>query len=208
MNECTHIVLTVNTQVGELAVCRPEKGEIAKIKDVAKSIFLEAFSTTYRGYHQASQSSETIENWLRIKEGISFEDWLNKTFDDEYADYENGKKQFIHLYKDKNLIGWLSHSPVSETGEIYLSQCSLEASFRGQRVAKTIFQEVLQEQSTLNTILPGVKVIKLIARKINVRAESLYMGVGFTQDLTIDPSQYGESYDERYVGYRLTTNHI
>lgn len=96
----------------------------------------------------------------------------------------------------------LSHSPVSEKGEVYLSQCSLEAGSRNHKVASTAFGKVLRENS-IRQLFPEVKEVKLIARKINTIAHSLYTKAGFTMDETIDPAVYGDSYDDRYIGFRL-----
>ncbi|MBS0634011.1 MAG: hypothetical protein JSR37_00930 [Verrucomicrobia bacterium] len=196
-------LLTVKTANGkQFAVVRPDKEAVERTKKVAKETFIEAFTTTYTQYHKESGDKGPIEVWLGKKEGYTIDQWLSDTFEGEYTEYLEGKKFFVHLYDEQNnLAGWLSHGPVSETGEMYLSQCSLEAASRGQRVASEAFAEVLQNK-TYETIFPGVKVVKLIAREINKIAERLYLGAGFTKDTTIDPKIYGESYGPLYVGYR------
>ncbi len=194
---------TIHIKAQKLSIVRPDKDTVYKTKDLAKSIFVEAFRTTYTGYHQKSESKLSIEAWLRLKEGYTITSWLEATFDGEFEEFEKGEKDFIHLNDESGtLIGWLSHGKVSEIGDVYLSQCSLEAQSRNQRVASTAFQEVLQNKELIQTVLPGAKEFKLIARKINEYADKLYTQAGFTKDETIDPKVYGESYDDRYVGYR------
>lgn len=186
-----------------LTVYRPDEATVEKTKATAKEIFVEAFATTYTGYHTNSKSADPIEKWLRLKEGLSLQQWLSNTFDGEYEEYKAGKKGFVYLVNSKgNLMGWLSHSPVSEKGELYLSQCSLEAASRGKKVASTAFAAVFQTQ--IHTMFPGLKEVKLIARRINESANWLYTKAGFTRDETINPAVYGDSYDNRYVGFRCT----
>ena len=188
---------------GTCTIFRPDAATIEKTKSLAKEIFVEAFATTYTEYHQKSSSSDTIEKWLRLKEGLTLKLWLSNTFDGEYDEYKAGKKGFVYLINsNKNIIGWLSHSPVSPTGELYLSQCSLEAGSRNKHLASLSFAVAVQEHA--QKMFPNVKEVKLIARKINERAHWLYTKAGFTKDEKIDPHVYGESYDERYVGYRKT----
>ncbi len=207
ITSCTKPLISIKTKAGkQLSVVRPDKETVTKTKEVAKAIFVEAFTTTYKEYHAKSQAKESIETWLRLKEGFTIESWLQNTFDDEYAQYEQGERHFVHLYdEDSTLVGWLSHSNISDTGEVYLSQCSLEASSRHQQVATSAISCALETES-LEKILPGVKEIKLITRKINEYAARLYERAGFTKDTTIDPSIYGDSYDDRYVGYRKKVN--
>ncbi len=196
-------LLEINTDLGKLVACRPDADMAARTKDIAKEIFIEAFATTYTEYHGNSKSPQSIEVWLQLKEGLTLTKWLSNVFDDEYAEYETGDKQFIHLYSQDKLIAWLSHSPISKAGDVYLSQCSLEAKSRNHKVATTAFSKALQEDC-IQKIFPGVKEVKLITRKVNDLATRLYTKAGFTQDLTIDPSIYGESYDDRYMGFRLS----
>jgi hypothetical protein len=198
-----HVLLEVQTPIGMFIAYRPDLDEMQRTSGLAKAIFQEAFSTTYRDYYRKSGSNESIEKWLRLKEGLTLESWLSNTFDGEYEEYLLGLKGFIYLCdSDGNLVGWLSHSFVSETGEMYLSQCSLEAGSRNQKVTSIIFAETFKN-GYIKKIFPGVKVVKLIARKINTIAHRLYTKVGFIMDETIDPSVYGDSYDDRYVGYQL-----
>lgn len=200
----TGVLLTLKTAKGKFVVVRPDREAVEKTKKIAKEIFIEAFTTTYTGYHKESGDAGSIEVWLGKKEGYTINQWLSDTFDEEYEEYLEGKKFFVHLYDEKEeLSGWLSHGPISETGEMYLSQCSLEAESRGQRVASDAFKEALQKE-TYEKLFPGVKVVKLIAREINKIAEKLYLNAGFTKDVTIDPKIYGEGYGPLYVGYRKT----
>lgn len=186
-----------------MTVYRPDPEEMQNTTAAAKIIFLEAFSNTYRIYHQQSGSIESIENWLDLQSELTLEKWLCNVFDEEYEEYLEGKKEFIFLRNfHGDLLGWLTHSPVSEKGEVYLSQCSLEANSRNQKVTTTIFSNALKE-SCIKKIFPGVKVIKLITRKINTIAVHLYTKAGFIMDETIDPSVYGACYNDRYIGFRL-----
>lgn len=186
-----------------LIIYRPDKDIVEKTKDIAKAIFVEAFTTTYTDYHKKSSSADSIEKWLRLKEGLSLKQWLCNTFEGEYEEYKTGLKGFVHIVNLRGeLLGWISHSPVSKNGELYLSQCSLEGNSRGKKIATTAFVTALKCQ--LQNMFPGVKEVKLIARKINEVAYRLYTRSGFTKDETIDPAIYGESYDDRYVGYRRT----
>lgn len=198
------ILLEVETPIGRFFAYRPNLEEMEKIAPIAKEIFVEAFSTTYRGYYQNSGASVPIEKWLRLKEGFTLETWLCATFDGEYEEYLLGDKEFIFLCSSEGeLIGWLSHTRLSENGELYLSQCSLEHGSRNHKVATTVFNEVFKDHYIKN-IFPGIKEIKLIARKINTIARGLYIKAGFHEDEMIDPSIYGDSYDDRYIGYRLS----
>jgi ribosomal protein S18 acetylase RimI-like enzyme len=196
-------LLEIHSPIGTLIAYRPDLEELQKTSDRAKAIFLEAFSTTYTEYYRNSGSSEPIEKWLRLKDSFTLQSWLSATFDEEYEEYLAGLKSFVYLCNEQGkLIAWLSHSPVSETGDLYLSQCSLSADFHNKKVASTVFATIFQDDN-IQKIFPEVKAIKLITRKINIIAQRLYTKVGFIMDETIDPSIYGESYDNRYVGYRL-----
>lgn len=190
------------------SVQRPNAEQVRATYEVAKQIFVEAFSTTYTTYHKNSGDTGTVAQWLKLSERWTqskdgLKEWLTQTYEDEHKEYLEGKKDFIHLYDNQNkLVGWLSHSPVDEKGDLYLSQCSLEADSRNQRVASTSFTEVLNSD-LLHTMFPEAKELKLIARKINTFARNLYEKAHFICDETIDPKVYGDSYDNRYVGYRL-----
>lgn len=196
-------LLTVKTKKGQFTVHRPDKDAVERTKKLAKEIFVEAFTTTYTEYYKNSKAVEPIEKWLGLREGLTINQWLENTFDGEYEEYLEGKKQFVHLYNDsEELAGWISHEPVSATGEMYLSQCSLEAKSRGGRVSSTVYEEALRDKETIQKLFPGVKVVKLIAREINEYAKRLYKGAGFTVDLKIDPKIYGPGYNDRYIGFR------
>ena len=182
-------------------ILRPDSAQVKVTHDHAKNTFVEAFTTTYTGYYNDARPGVSIEQWLRLKSGLT--EWLSATFDEEYREYQEGTKEFIYLCDGENkLVGWLSHGPVDEKGDLYLSQCSLEAESRNQKVSTTAFAEALKSESLLK-MFPDVKEFKLIARKINTVAERLYTRAGFTKDDTIKPEVYGETYDDRYVGYRL-----
>ncbi len=197
------LLFELNSPLGTLFISNPSWDEFNNQSAEAKNIFVEAFSTTYTEYYGESGSQEPIEKWLKLKSHFTLASWLSNVFDDEKEEYLQGLKKFIFVHNQENkLIGWLSYSPLSETGEIYLSQCSLEASSRDQRVATTAFSSVFKE-GLYKKLFPGVKEIKLITRKINTRAKKLYLSNGFIMDETIDPSIYGESYDDRYIGFRL-----
>lgn len=198
------ILLEVEHDNQTLTVYRPDRQMLEKTREKAKEIFVEAFSTTYTGYYKESKAVEPIEKWLRLREGLTLATWLSATFDDEYMEYQEGKKQFVYLCdSSQHLLGWLSHSLVAPDGDLYLSQCSLEADSRNQKLTTTTFKKVL-EKGVIKQIFPGIKQVKLIARKINTIADRLYVHSGFTKDEKIDPSVYGESYDDRYVGYRMS----
>lgn len=197
------ILLEIETPIGQFFAYRPDLEDMQRMAPIAKEIFVEAFATTYRGYYQNSGVNIPIEKWLRLKEGLTLETWLSNTFDGEYEEYLLGDKGFIFLCTtDGQLVGWLSHSWLSKNGELYLSQCSLEHGSRNQKVASTVFNEVFKDYYIKN-IFPGIKEIKLITRKINTIARSLYIKAGFHEDEEIDPGVYGDSYDDRYIGYRL-----
>lgn len=197
------ILLEVETPIGKFIAYRPNLEDMQRTSRAAKNIFVEAFSSTYREYHQNSKAALPIEKWLRLKEGLTLETWLSNTFDGEYEEYLKGAKEFIFLCtKEGQLVGWLSHSMLSKDGELYLSQCSLEHASRNQKVASTVFHEVFKDHHIKN-IFPGITEIKLITRKINTIARSLYIKARFHEDEQLDPRVYGESYDDRYIGYRL-----
>jgi ribosomal protein S18 acetylase RimI-like enzyme len=199
----SEVLQEINTSLGIMTICRPNLEEVQRTASTAKSIFIEAFSTTYTEYHRQSGSTELIEKWLRLRPEMTLHSWLSAVFDDEYEEYLTGRKAFVYLCDSEGaLIGWLSHSPVSEKGELYLSQCSLEAGSRNHKVATAAFQKAFKG-NYIKQLFPDVKQIKLIARKINTIAYSLYTKAGFIVDETIDPAVYGDSYDDRYVGFRL-----
>ncbi len=199
----SEVLVEVPTPIGELFLYRPSSEEMQKMSPVAKKIFVEAFSTTYREYHLKSGSSDSIEKWLRLRGEVTLEGWLSAVFDDEYQEYLAGTKEFIFFSNAHgDLVGWLSYSPMSAQGELYLSQCSLEAGSRNKKVATSAFAQVLQKDYA-KVIFPGAKVLKVITRKINAITKHLFTRAGFIMDETIDPAIYGESYDDRYVGYRL-----
>jgi D-alanyl-D-alanine dipeptidase len=184
-----------------LTICRPDRAAVERTREIAKKIFVEAFATTYRGYHEKSLSNEPIERWLRLKEGLSLEQWLNLTYEGEYVEYQEGKKGFVYLINpDGDLMGWLSHDPVSKEGDVYLSQCALKKELHGRGIAQAAFPFTLEH---IHTMFPGIKSVKLIARKVNERADVLYTRAGFIKDEKIDPKMYGDVYDDRYVGYRM-----
>lgn len=200
------VLLEVETPIGSFVAYRPNAEEMERLAPIAKEIFVEAFSTTYTGYYLDSGVSISIEKWLRLREGLTLKTWLSLTFDGEYEEFLLGEKGFIFLTTlDGELVGWLSHSFLSEKGELYLSQCSLEHGSRNQKVASTVFYEVFTN-NCISKIFPGIKEIKLITRKINTIARGLYTKAGFHEDENIDPSVYGDSYDDRYIGYRLSIN--
>jgi len=199
----SEVLLEIDTSIGTMTICRPNLEEMQRTAPIAKTIFLEAFSTTYTEYHCQSGSIEPIEKWLRLRPGLSLQSWLSLVFDEEYEEYLKGSKAFIYLCDSEGtLVGWLSHSPVSEKGEMYLSQCSLEAGSRNHKVATTAFEKTFKG-NCLKQLFPDVKEVKLIARKINTIAHRLYTKAGFVMDETIDPAVYGDSYDDRYIGFRL-----
>jgi len=196
-------VFEVQTKTTTIAICKPARDVLEKTREVAKAIFMEAFTTTYTQYHRNSGSIEPIETWLGLVD-IKFHDWLNSTFDEEYQEALVGTKEFVYLCgADRSLIGWFSHSPVSKTGEVYLSQGSIEAASRNQKIAQTSFAEAINK-NFFAKLFPGAKEIKVIAREVNAAADHLYTAVGFTKDNKIDPSIYGKQYNNRYVGYRMT----
>ncbi len=196
------IQLEINTPIGAMTIYPPTLAEIQKTASIAKSIFIEAFTTNYTDYYRQSGVQVPIEQWLKLKPHLTLQSWLNLVFDEEYKECLAGTKAMIYLCNnDGILIGWLSHSPMSEKGEMYLSQCSLASDFRNHRVATTAFEKVFQE-NYVKKLFPDIKEVKLIVRKINTIAAHLYIKSGFTMDETIDPSIYGESYDDRYVGFR------
>ncbi len=197
------MLLEIPTPIGNLTAYRPNLEEMQKYAPIAKRLFQEAFSITYREYHRMSHSAETIEKWLHLKEDFTLDSWLSNTFDEEYEDYVMGTKKFVFLRDSQGtLIAWLSHSLVSKEGSVYLSQCSLEAGLHRRGIASSAFAEVLK-QDLIKEVFPEVKEITLITRKINLAARHLYIKAGFTMDETLDPNIYGSSYDDRYVGYRL-----
>jgi ribosomal protein S18 acetylase RimI-like enzyme len=196
-------LLEVTTPLGILTVRRPSMEEMVRTATEAKSIFMESFSTNYTEYYRQSGSTDSIERWLRLKPGLNFCTWLSAVFDEEYNDCSSGKKSFLYLCgPNGKLIGWISHTPVSEKGEVYFSTLTLEAAVRCHRVATAAIAEGLKI-NTFRQLFPGAKEIRIITRKINVIAQRLYLKAGFTQDEAIDPSVYGECYDDRYIGFRL-----
>lgn len=184
-------------------ILRPDDERVRATADRAKQAFVEAFETNYTRFYNESKSEVSIEQWLRLKSGVTVREWLSETFDEEYQEYKAGAKGFIYLCDcQDNLVGWLSHGQVDEKGDLYLSQCSIEAEWRNQKVSTTAFSQVLNNNQ-LSTLFPEVKEVKLIVRKVNTLAQQLYSRAGFTRDETINPENYGASYDDRYVGYRL-----
>ncbi len=201
--DLSEALVEVNTSIGTMTIYRPSLEEMQRTAPIAKAIFLEAFSTTYTEYHRQSGSIEPIEKWLRLRPGLTLQSWLGLVFDEEYEEYLAGSKAFIYLCDSEGtLIGWLSHGPVSEKGEVYFSQCSLEAGSRNRKVATAAFEKAFKEDY-IRQLFPDVKEVKLIARKINTIAHHLYTKAGFIVDETIDPAVYGDSYDDRYIGFRL-----
>lgn len=201
--EPARVIFEIETPVVSLIGYRPSIDELIELSPQAEAIFVEAFSTTYTEYYLASGSNQSIEQWLKLKNGLSLKEWLSNTFKGELEENLIGAKEFILIFNSEgSLLGFLSHSPLDEKGDIYLSQSSLEAGTRDQKVATMAFGKALQE-GLIKKIFPGVKQVKLITRKINTRAKHLYLKAGFIMDETIDPSIYGESYDDRYVGFRL-----
>lgn len=185
---------------GPFSIQRPDHSKVEATSKVAKEIFVKAFETSYTRYHKESGSEANLEEWLKIK--VPINQWLSEMFDEEYEEYKKGQIGFIYLADAKDrLAGWLSHSQVDEKGCIYLSLCSLETSLSNRKIASTAFKEVL-ENDHLVKMIPNVKEIKLVTRKINTVAQRLYTGAGFICDETINPSDYGASYDNRYIGFR------
>ena len=111
---------------------RPTAEEVEKTTEFARSIFVNAFTKKYTEYHANAKTTKSIEEWLVLKEGVKFPDWLNATFDEELKEYWAEKKGMIYLTDGQDrLIAWLSHSAVDEKGDVYLSQCSLETALQG-----------------------------------------------------------------------------
>ena len=201
-NPITTTVSPVNGSQRTFTIERPSEEEVNRTAGVAKEIFVNAFTKKYREYHTAAKTEQSIEEWLRLKTGVVFKDWLETTFDEELQEYRDGKKGMIYLTDEQGrLVAWLSHSAVDEKGDVYLSQCSLEAESQDKKIASTAFAEVINTNNIL-TLFPGAKKLKLIARKVNTSADHLYIKAGFKRNDTITPSDYGASYDDRYVGYQ------
>lgn len=202
--ETSNLLFNVETPKGNIIIYTPDLDELLETADEAKDIFIEAFSTNYRQYHLDSGSELSVEKWLRLKDGFTLNSWLGATFDNEFEEYLSGYLKFIYVRDHKGtLMGWLTHRLLAENGDLYISQCSLEAGHRNQKVATQIFYEIFKDKDKIKAIFPGIKELKLIARKINKAANRLYVRAGFIVDITIDPAVYGECYDDRYVGYRL-----
>lgn len=202
------VLFEVNTPIGKCCVYRPDLEEVQETAALTKSIFIEAFSTTYTEYYRNSGADVSIEEWLRLRKGLTLESWLSATFDEEYEESLLGKKIFVYLRdSEENLIGWMAHTPVSDHGDVYLSQSSLEANSRNMKIATTILAKIIKN-GQFKELFPGAKELKLIVRKINKIARNLYDKAGFTKDEKIDPKVYGDSYDERYVGYRLSLENL
>lgn len=196
------ILLEVETPIGKVVAYEPDSEEMHKSAAFIKSLYIEAFLTTYTKYHRESGSTESIEKWLGLKENLTLARWLENGFDEEYREYFLGDKKFIFLRNYEGaLIAWMSYSPLNEKGAIYLSQCSLEAKYRRQGVASSVFFQGLK-QDQIQKIFPGAKEINLVTRKINVAAQHLYTKAGFILDETMDPSIYGSCYGDRYVCYK------
>lgn len=66
-----------------------------------------------------------------------------------------------------------------------------------------IFTEIFKDNQTEKPF-PGIRELKLIVRKVNKIARHLYERTGFIADETLNPKIYGNSYNERYMGYHLT----
>lgn len=197
-------VFEFDTSFGKCMAWRPTSEEVRQMSPKAKEMFIEAFSTTYKEYHRYSGSQEPIHQWLRLKNGLTLESWLEGVYDGEYEEYSAGKKEFLYISDSSgNLLGWLSHAPLSEKGEIYLSQGCLDAEHRNHRIATAAFEKVFHEMY-VEELFPDAKEIKLIVRKINTRAIHIYTNAGFIMDVSIDPAVYGDCYDDRYIGFRLT----
>lgn len=187
-------------------IARPEDKHVIQTRQRMKDCFVTAFSANYTRYHGESKSALPVEEWLRLRKGVTFTAWLEETFDEEFAEFKEGTKGFLQLSDEKEqLIGWLSHSAVGRNGDVYLSQCSLDTKWQNQRVATTAFKAMMESQA-FRTLFPGVTAFKLIVRKINTIALQLYKSAGFVINEHIDPKVYGSSYDDRYVGCQLTLN--
>ncbi len=192
---------------GDVAFYRPDQVTIEKTREIAREIFIEAFETTYTGYYVESGTTLPIEEWLRLKGGLKMREWLNLTFDEEYNECLSGEKGIIYLKTEADpLIAWVSHSRLSATGELYLSQCCISERWRRKGIPSSIFFDLIKTPHIIHQMFPGIKEAKLITRKINIAANRLYMKAGLIRDETLDPSVYGDAYDDQYVGYRLIIN--
>lgn len=63
----TPILLEVNTPIGGCVAYWPDVDEMQKTAELAKAIFMEAFSTTYTQYYLLSGSIEPIEKRIFSK---------------------------------------------------------------------------------------------------------------------------------------------
>lgn len=187
-----------------VSISRPDKEGLRAVSEIAKNIFIEAIGTTYTQYYQESKSIFSIEKWLQLKEGISFKAWIESVYEGEYNDFLEGKKIFLFLHNaNEELIGWATHSPISKNGDLYVSQCCLKSEWRNRKVASQLVSTLLKQKDTISLVFPKMSIIKLITRRINEAANRLYTNSGFTRDEKMDPSIYGDDYDDRYVGFRL-----
>lgn len=192
---------------GDVTLYRPDLMIIEKTREMAKEIFIEAFETTYTTYYVESGTTLSIEEWLRLKDGLKMRDWLSLTFDEEYNECLSGEKGIIYLKTQADpLIAWASHSALSPTGELYLSQCCISERWRGKGIPSSIFFDLMKSPHIIHQMFSGIKEVKVITRKINTAANRLYTGAGLIRDETLDPSVYGDAYDDRYIGYRLILN--
>lgn len=188
----------------DFSILRPDDATMRATVEVAKQIFVKAFTISYTRYYEEAKPGVSIEEWLKLK--TDFKTWLSNTFDEEFQEYEQGKKGFIYLNDSQNnLVGWLSHSPVDEKGDVYLSQGSLNVEWSNQKVASTALAEMLNQRN-ISTIFPEAHELKLIVRRTNEVAKRIYTAAEFTCDETIKPEVYGSSYSNLYIGFRRLVN--
>ena len=109
----------------------------------------------------------------------SYETALEKAIAQRNQLLPQGRKtplhHFYHLTSEKNPIlgsGWLKVDPTS--GEAYLYQITVEESFRGQGVGKSLLQMMEAEAKRL-----GGRVMWLNVMAHNPVAKSLYEGAGY-----------------------------
>src|SRR6476619_4866309 len=95
-------VTTPKKELVTFSIRRPDQETVQATHDVMKKIFTEAFKTNYTHYYNEAKPGVSIEQWLRIKTDV--DSWLSETFDEEYQEYEDGKKGFIHLYDPQNNV--------------------------------------------------------------------------------------------------------
>ncbi len=148
----------------------------------SRNAYLDAFIKCY---------SQVPLDVLRTLSREEMVDWLDKSFEETYADYKGSKsKLWLSAKVDGRIIGFLVIDIEKYPEEIYLSQLAIIPAYQRQGIASSMVHSLFDQ-------FVQCKRLVVITRFANEEAIGLYNALGFK------PSSYiHEGYSkELYTGF-------